>query len=31
MDDALEPFVRWAPHVARFSFQTGQIFARRHG
>lgn len=27
----LEPFVRWAPHVARFSFQTGQLFARRHG
>lgn len=30
-DLPLEPFVRWAPHVARFSFQTGQLVARRHG
>lgn len=25
----MEPYARWAPRVARFSFHTGQIFARR--
>jgi len=25
----MEPYGRWAPRVARFSFHTGQIFARR--
>ncbi|HEX8394988.1 MAG TPA: P-loop NTPase fold protein [Longimicrobium sp.] len=30
-DTALDPFVRWAPYVSRFSFQTGNLFARRHG